>query len=139
MDFYEEYYRKNGLLEKLTKEAINISKYHKSKEYQALSSKEQEDIEKEEEELNKAIKSQMTFYPYGSQELMGDEKLLKKTYDVLREYLKHNNSNNQHSQVKESLSLEELKKLQREEERKQLELIIYDMSRNSPHATGTGE
>lgn len=56
---------KCSLLEKLTKEAINISKYHKSKEYQVLSSKEKEAIEKEEEELNKAIKRQMTFYPYG--------------------------------------------------------------------------
>ena len=84
MDFYEEYYRKNGLLEKLTKEAINISKYHKSKEYQALSSKENEALEKEEEELNKAIKSQITFYPYGSQKLMGDEKLLKKINDALK-------------------------------------------------------
>ncbi len=64
MDFYEEYYRKNGLLEKLTKEAINISKYHKSKKYQTLSSKEKEAVDKEEEELNKAIKSQITFYPY---------------------------------------------------------------------------
>ncbi len=84
MDFYEEYYRKNGLLEKLTKEAINISKYHKSKEYQALSSKEKEAVEKEEEELNKAIKSQITFYPYGGKTEKIEIEYVSKINDLLQ-------------------------------------------------------
>jgi len=88
MDFYEEYYRKNGLWEEMTKGMINIDEYHKSKEYQALSSIEKAAKDKEIEEFNKAIKGQISFYPYGSQELMGDEKLLKKINDAAEDYIK---------------------------------------------------
>jgi hypothetical protein len=88
MHYYEEFYRKHGLWEEMTKGMINIDEYHKSKEYQSLNNIEKAAIDKEIEEFNKAIKGQIAFYPYGSQELMGDEKLLKKINDVAEDYIK---------------------------------------------------
>ena len=65
MEFYERYYKKNGLWEKMTKGMVDIEEYHKTKEYQALSSKEKVIMDKEIEEMNRIIESQISFYPYG--------------------------------------------------------------------------
>ena len=65
MEFYERYYRKNGLWGKMTKGMVDIEEYHKTKEYQALSSKEKVIMDKEIEEMNRVIESQIVFFPYG--------------------------------------------------------------------------
>ena len=45
---------------------VDIEEYHKTKEYQALSSKEKVIMDKEIEEMNRVIESQIVFYPpYG--------------------------------------------------------------------------
>ena len=65
MEYYEKYYREKGLWEKMTQGMIDIDEYHKSKKYQALSSAEKSIVDKEIEEINRVIKSQIAFYPYG--------------------------------------------------------------------------
>ena len=61
MEFYERYYRKNGLWGKMTKGMVDTEEYHKTKEYQALSSKEKVIMDKEIEEMNRVIELQIVF------------------------------------------------------------------------------
>lgn len=65
MEYYEMFYRKMGLWKEVTKGMVDIDEYHKSKKYQALSSAEKSIMDKEIEEINRVIKSQIAFYPYG--------------------------------------------------------------------------
>ena len=65
MEYYEKYYRENGLWERITKGMVDIDEYHKSKEYQVLSSLEKVIMDKEIEEMNRVIEFQIAFYPYG--------------------------------------------------------------------------
>lgn len=77
MEYYEMLYRKMGLWEEMTKGMVDIDEYHKSKKYQALSSAEKSIMDKEIEEINRVIKSQIAFYPY---EYKPNEEYLKIIY-----------------------------------------------------------
>ena len=65
MEYYEKYYREKGLWKKMTQGMIDIDEYHNSNEYQALSDIKKMAVDKEIEEINRVIESQISFYPYG--------------------------------------------------------------------------
>ena len=64
MEYFENYYKDKGLWERMSKGLIDIEEYHKSEEYGLLSTKEQEEVDKEISTFNKNILDSIKFYPY---------------------------------------------------------------------------
>ena len=76
MEFYEKYYRDNGLWEEMTEAMIDINEYHKSEKYQRLNNKERQRVDAEMLSYNKVVLDSIKFYPYPGPNYKVSQKVL---------------------------------------------------------------